>query len=165
MTINGSNNIAMRDHLGHKIDKRYKRVWCTDNGKSWPNAVRCAEEIGVHVQNIRFVCNGRQKTCKGMHFSYEENVAETQQKMAKTISEMSSKQSELERKAALWDAYEAEQNSIRKAEEERATAIAKVKEKIERRDRIASRAYEDFLAKQQRLNDAKRELAELEANV
>lgn len=160
MTIAGTENMTMRD-LPTFHDKRCKVVWCTDNGKHWNSAVECAREMGVHVSSIMYACNGRLQTCKGLHFSYAENVTETQSKMAQRISTVTSNLSELERKAALWDAYQAEQEAARKVEEERQRAIAKAKAKYVRREHICNNAYQKYMMAKERLAEAEKELAEL----
>ena len=162
MTINGSYNMTMRDPMTDKIDKRCKVVWCTDNGQCWNSAVECAREMGVHVSSIMYACNGRIQTCKGLHFSYAENVTEVQSKMAQRISTVTTNLSELERKAALWDAYQAEQEAIRKAEEERQQAITKAEAKVERCKRISDNAHQKALLADERLAKAEADLAELQ---
>lgn len=161
MTINGSINMTMRDPMIAKSDKRCKVVWCTDNGNRWNSATECAKEMGVSITAIHNTLNGKYNTCKGLHFSYAENVTETQSKMAQRINTMTSNLSELERKAALWDAYQKEQEVARKAEEERQQAIVKAKAKLERRERICGNAYNAYLLAEKRRAEAERELAEL----
>lgn len=164
MTINGT--MSMRNPMNvQNIDRRRKPVYCIDNGKRWESAVDCANEFGIHAQVIRDVCNGRHKTYKKLHFSYEENVSETQSKLAERVSTLESNRSELERKAALWDAYEKEQECIRKAEEARQERITKAKAKLERRKRIEQSAQEKYQMAIARRQEAERELAELEGNV
>ena len=74
-----------------------------------------------------------------LHFSYEENVSETQYKLATRVSELESKQSELEHKAALWDAYQKEQEAVRKANEERELAREKTNKKLAQHERMLAR--------------------------
>lgn len=161
MTINGT--MSMYNPMNaQKIRKNCKPVYCTDNGKRWESATDCANELGLSLFTLYDNLNGRTKSCKKMHFSYEENVSETQTKLAGRVSELESKQSELERKAALWDAYEAEQAAIRKANEEREAAKAKLLKRIERRQRM----YDRVKAEEKRLYNLlvadEKELAKLD---
>lgn len=155
MTINGSINMTMRDPMIAKSDKRCKVVWCTDNGNRWNSATECAKEMGVSITAIHNALNGKYNTCKGLHFSYAENVTETQSKMAQRINTMTSNLSELERKAALWDAYQREQETARKAEEKRQQAIAKATEKRDKR-------YNKYILAMEQYEQAERELAKLQ---
>lgn len=166
MTINGSEHITMQDSLGHKVNNRQKDIWCIETGKHWRGAESCAKEIGVPVQWIWDACNPNtaRKTCNGLHFSYAENVNEVQNRMASEISKRNEKQSELEQKAALWDAYMAEQEAIRKANETREQAIAKAKAKVERRQRVVENADAKLQLAVSRLLEAERELEALENN-
>jgi len=72
--------------------------------------------------------------------------------------------SELERKAALWDAFQHEQEMKRKAEEERNATIAKVEAKLERRKRIAERIDAEYQNAVHRMMEAEKELAELKGD-
>lgn len=164
MTINGSENMTMKDTLGHKIDKRCKDVWSTNKGKHWSSAKACAEELGVKVASVYQCCNGFVLTCKGHELSYEENVSEVREKQSKTIDaqnkELAKKNeriAELERKAALWDAYDAEQKAARKAEENRIKAIESADKKVARRQRMYDRKMEEVQHAYARLMEAKDE--------
>lgn len=163
MTINGTIKMNMSNPMNvQNIDKRRKPVYCTDNGKRWASATDCAHELGVHITAIYAVCNGKWQTCKGLHFSYEENVSETQSKLAGRVSELESKQSELERKAALWDAYEKEQESIRKANEEREEALTKANKRLARHERMLERVETERERILHLIEQDKARLAELE---
>ena len=53
---------------------RAKQVYCfeTDTVYSWPG--EAAELLGVSVNSIRLICQGKQKATKGFHFKwYEED--------------------------------------------------------------------------------------------
>jgi hypothetical protein len=62
---------------------------------------------------------------------------------------------------AEFRAWKAEQERIRKAEEERQNAIAKAKEKLERRKRMAIRKEEEAANAWNRVREADMELAKL----
>lgn len=165
MTINGSTQMTMRDPMTSlHTSRREKGVYDTDSGKYWSSGALCATELGVSVWSVYNTCAGKQKTCKGRHLSYAENVTETQTSLAKRVSDLSVDRSELERKAALWDAYQKELEKQRKEEEKRNMKIAKAKAKMERKERIYNRLKNELATAMAQYQNAERELAELEGN-
>lgn len=91
-----NNNVAVRFPT---TDKRSKKVWCTDTGEWWNSAKECASEIGVSYTMLTCALNGKYQTCKGKHYSYEENVMETTNRMGERVRHMS----EFERKSVAYD--------------------------------------------------------------
>lgn len=159
MTINGTNNMTMRDDLGVKVDKRLKGVWCVEESRLYPSATEFAKEKKTHLTNVYRVLNSDNDrvTCKGFHISYEENVKKTQRMLANRIATMNSERSEfdeMKKKAALWDAFQKEQEKARKAEEEHQTKIAKATEK---RDRY----YNKYIIAMGLYEEAEKELSAL----
>lgn len=138
MTINTSTkNPALRT----TVSKREKPVYCIDNGKRWPSATACAEDLGVSKLNVWRACNGILKTCKKLHLRYEEDVAGVQEGMSNSLATMSteveSMRAELERLRAVEKAYNKEQA----AKTEREEAIAKLENSIARHQR----AYDSYM--------------------
>jgi len=175
MTINGSTNMTMNDSLGHKVDKRFKKVWDTKTGEHWDNAHICARELKVHVTSVYYACNGRTKTCKGRELSYDENVSETRERMANNLSAQNAEITELKAKkdaeiaklkaemealkadAELGRKTRLEQEAARKAEEKRLKAIKKADNKVELRQRMYDRKMEEVKHAYARLMEAKEE--------
>lgn len=158
MTINtNAKNPALRT----TVNKCKKPVYCTDNGKRWPSATECAEDIGASRANVYHALNGFIKTCKGLHLCYEEDVAGTQQQMSNSLATMSTEveamRAELERLRALEKQYNKEQ-AAKTAHEE---AVAKAEQRVARRQKIydKDKARADYSL--ERLQKAMQELDDL----
>lgn len=162
MTINGSENMVMQDYIGHKVDKRLKKVYDTVTGDHWPSATHCAREIGTRPYNVQRACNGTTKTCMGRHLSYEENVNEVHTNMANSLRHSSARSPELKRKASSLDAIEKDINTIFKQEEEWKEKMSKIASRIARRQRIYNDRLEAAENARSRLVEAEREMEELE---
>lgn len=158
MTIQLNNQVTLNNANGTHTHKLCKQVICIETGEVFTSCLDAAEQMGVTQPVMSAHCLGKTRTCKGKHFTYVSHTSENINALTSRIRTLHSAQEELERKAALWDAYEAEQNAIRKAEENRQQAIAKAKEKVARRQRIADRKEEEFKHALSRLHDAEREL-------
>jgi hypothetical protein len=50
--------------------KTSKPVWCKENNITYASAREAARNLGVCPSNIINCCNGKQHTCKGLHFMY-----------------------------------------------------------------------------------------------
>ena len=183
MTIRGTEKIIAHDPVEKHIDKRTKRVWCIETGEPYDSVKVCAKSIGVHYQTLINHLNNKRKSVHGLHYCYEEDIAkyrdmssaqiaksnteneklraENEKLRAKSDKERAERE-ELERKAALWDAYQKEQEAIRKAEEERQQKVEKLKARIERRKRIADNLNTQYQAAIRRIMEDEKELAELE---
>ena len=155
MTLNGSNQMSMRDPMNTMhTSRREKGVWDTDNGMYWTSGVACAKALGVSVHSVYQACHDGHKTCKGRHLSYEENVNKTQAQMAHRLSKMSD-YGELKKKAALWDAHEKKQEKERKAKEKHDAKIAKAIKDFEHSKRMEQGAIARRQKAEQRLNALK----------
>lgn len=170
MTINGSANMTMNDSLGHKVDKRCKKIWCVTEAKLYNSVMEFAEAHKLNPYSVYCAINKKRTTCNGLKITYEEDVAKTQNIMADDISE---KNAEIAKLKAEMEALKAdaelgrkvrlEQEAARKAEEERQNAIAKAKAKLERRQRVHDRKANELMIAVARLEEAQHELEELEA--
>ena len=170
MTINGTNAMTMNDSLGHKVDKRCKKIWCVTEAKLYDSVTEFAEVHKFSPRSVYCAINQQRTTCNGLKISYEENVSKTQNVMASDIDEKNAEIAALKAKleamqadAELGRKVRLEQEEARKAEEKRAEAIAKADEKIARRQRMYDRKMEEVKHAYARLEEAKREREALEA--
>lgn len=140
-----------------------KPVINLDTGDKYASATDAAEILGCSVHNVSVCCRGKTRVCKGFHLAYVAHASQNVDALAERIKALTTQQTELERKAALWDAQEAEKEAVRKAEEDLNNAIAKAEATVERRQRIYDRKMDDVKRSFVRLEEAKRELAALKA--
>jgi predicted nucleic acid-binding Zn-ribbon protein len=103
------------------------------------------------------VCLGKIRTCKGKHYCYLSRVTENLDSIVTRLRETAA----VEADAKRWQAYQAEQEAARKAEEERQTAIAKAKEKIAKLDEKCSEYESKWHATISARTEAERELEAL----
>lgn len=157
-------NKATIEAIGHRTHKNCKSVTVRELNRSFDSVTELAEHLGVRPNTISSVLGNKSKTVHGYHVYLTKEVNEHMEEQQAYNRNAISKLPELERKAALWDAYEAEQNAIRKANEMREQAIAKARAKVERRTRIVNNADEKLQLAVRRLMEAESELAELEGN-
>lgn len=64
-TLAERKRVIMRNH-----PKTSKPVWCMENNITYASAREAARNLGVCPSNIINCCNGKQHTCKGLHFMY-----------------------------------------------------------------------------------------------
>ena len=141
MKINATEKASLNDPITPIIDGRFKPVRCTTTGEWKEHAGLWAEQLGVPREKIYAVCNGALKTCKGLRFSYEENVAEVREAMA---TELSNKDSEIARLNAIIASMQPDADvgrAIREAEEARLEAERKAKEEHDKAIAKAEKAY------------------------
>lgn len=158
-----STNIVIKDRatvqsIGEHTNRNCEPVVCLTENKIFNSVVDTASYYDVSESQISKMCNGKAKTCHKMKFCFLRDIDQHLDE----IMENNRRNTENERKAALWDAYQKEQEAARKAEEERQQAIAKAKAKIERREQIRRNAYQKYLMAEGRLAEAERELKDLE---
>ena len=159
MTINtNTKNPALRTDFS---DKRLKPVYCIDNGKRWPSAVACAEDIGAHVQNVRQACNGILKTCRRLHLCYEEDVAGVQSGMSNSLVNLSTENEYLRAEVERLRAIEKAHNKRQAEEDAYNQSVAKLEKRITQLQQI----YDNEIARannvMERLLKAKQELDDL----
>lgn len=176
MTINATEKAILNDNAITHIDKRHKPVYCTDNGKRWNNTIECARELGVKPHAVRITCQGQVKTCKGLHLSYQENIAECMDNMSKRTSELSAELEKVKQQVVVADqdvedylAWKAEREAKRQEEEKRLKAIEELETKLskaniryDRRHRLYERAEAEAQKRALRLSETETEIAELE---
>jgi transcriptional regulator with XRE-family HTH domain len=96
-----------------------------ETGEVFTSQVDLAKRLGVTSCAVSNVICGRQRTCKGYHIVSVSRLAEGVDMVLSRLRETSA----MEDKAKKWEAYEAEQEAIRKAEEKRIEEERKAEEK------------------------------------
>lgn len=124
-TINIQNEANIKAK-GNHTNKNAKAVVCIETGEIYVSAMDAAEKIGVHITTISAVCLGKCRTVKGKHYCYLSRVTENLDSIVTRLRETSA----IEEDAKKWQAYQAEQEAIRKAEEKREKEIAKAAERV-----------------------------------
>lgn len=142
---------------GEHGQKNAKAVICIETGEVYASTTDAAEKVGVHITTMSSVCLGKIRTCKGKHYCYLSRVAENLDSIVTRLRETAA----VENDAKKWQAYQAEQEAIRKAEEERQTAIAKAKEKIAQLDEKCGEYESKWHATMAARTEAERELKAL----
>lgn len=155
---------------------RCKPVIAIEISKTFNSVTDTAEYFGVSANTVCKVLKGKQKslrmydhdengnrtrfvgTCRLTYAAHLETAMDAVMESGRKANE---RIAELERKAALWDAYKAEQDAIIKAKEEYEKAVIKAKEKVERRKAIEQRKQEEYQLAIARRQEAERELNEL----
>lgn len=105
------------------INGNAKAVYCWELDKVYPRMTDAAIELGCSIDAISNVIRGKQNTCKGMHFCLVSEIPKYIDKITQVRSRYIAKLRDKANKADLWDAYVAEQERIRKAEEKKAREI------------------------------------------
>ena len=152
------NERATIQSIGEHTNGNCEPVVCLTEDKIFNSVTDAANHYDASISQISAVCNKKAKTCHKMRFCFLRDIDQHLDEIMENNRRNMEKISALERKAALWDAYQ-------KQEETRQQAIAKVKAKIERRERIRHNAYQKYLMAEGRLTEAERELKDLEGKV
>jgi hypothetical protein len=146
-----------------KLNSRHcKPVICLETGDVFSSVTDAAEAIGCAPNNLSIHLTGKLRSIKGKHFCYLSRVNESLDVIVTRLRETAAVESD----AKKWQAYQAEQEAIRKAEEERQEKERKEREEREARMNKARTKVEnrqtirDRLAAQ--LADAERKLMEAE---
>lgn len=138
-------NIQNEANIGAKgthIHRNNKPVICLETGDVFVSLLDAAEHIGCHYSNLSAHLRGKQRSCNGKHYCYLSRVNESLDAIVTRLRETSA----IEADAKKWQAYQAEQEAIRKAKEKHDADIAKADEKIakctEIRDRLVAQLAE-----------------------
>lgn len=104
-----------------------KLVRCVTDGRLYASVGATAKVTGVSPSCISYAIKNKTKS-KGKEYRFEEDMWKYGPKMGERISELTAENETLKAKAAAWDAYQAELEAARKAEEKRLAEIAKAEE-------------------------------------
>lgn len=120
-----------------------KPVICIETGDVYVSLTDAAEAVGTTLTNMSAHLCGKSRSVKGKHFCYLSRVNESLDAIVTRLRETSA----VEDDARKWREYQAEQEAIRKAEEERIEAERKAEEKRLEEERKAREKREREIAK------------------
>ena len=141
-TINIQNEANIKAE-GKLSSRHCKPIICIDNGKVFTSITDAIEYADCHFTHMYRHLKGDVRSVKGKHFCYLSRVNESLDAIVTRLRETSS----IEEDAKKWQAYQAEQEAIRKAEEERLEAIRRAEEKRLEEERKAKEKREKEIAK------------------
>lgn len=157
---------------GTRTQRNCKPVICIDTGEVFSSVTDAAEHFGSTVYSVSNCVRGKQKTVKGKRFCFLSKATEN-------LSELTSQIAQLSEDARRWREYQAEQDAIRRAEEERLREeqerlaaierarreheerVAKVAAKLARSNGMVERLEADLRRAIERRNEIENELNEL----
>lgn len=162
-------NKATLKTIGHHTQRAFQPMVCVETGERFASMTDAAEAKGVSVSNISVAARDpKNRKCCNHHWIRASQITEHADMLLDRTSalheeneSMKQKLAEQEAEMAEFRAWKAEQERARKAEENRQQAIAKAKEKLERRKRMALRKQEECDNAWNRVREADLELAEL----
>lgn len=128
-----------------------------ETGETFTSQIDLAKRLEVSACAVSSVICGRQRTLKGFHVVSMSRLTEGADLVLSRLREASA----MEDDAQKWRAYQAEQEAIRKAKEEREAAIEKAKNKVAYRHKICSRLEEQYNKAMARAMEAEKEYEEL----
>ena len=63
-------------NYGTRTQRTRKKVYCVELDRVFDGVRVAARELGIAHNHISYCCNGKQKSAKGYHFRYADEVAE-----------------------------------------------------------------------------------------
>ena len=111
-----------------KANGNCKKVRCITNGNLYCSVSEAAKANGVSVPSMSYAITHKTKS-KGNEYRFEHDMYRFIPKIAERLSEVTEENATLKAKAEAWDAYQAELEAQRKAEEKRLEEEAKAKAK------------------------------------
>lgn len=67
-------NLQWMTHIDNSRKSSNKKIRCIELDKIFESQTAAAEELGLCRPHISQVCNGKRKTCGGLHFEYVEVI-------------------------------------------------------------------------------------------
>lgn len=116
-----------------------------ETGETFTSQKDLAKHLGVSTNAVSAVICGRIQTCKGYHIISMSRLPEGTDLILSRLREAAA----LEEAGRKWNAYEAEQERIRKEEEARLEAERKAKEEYEAK----KRKLEDKILRRRKVSD------------
>lgn len=182
-TITIQNKATINNTIGHRTNGNCKPIIAIDVHETFNSGLDAANYFGCdssviyqalkrkhprirmyeHDENgnkTRFIGTCRLSYAKQAEESVDA-LLDSGRNMQNELDKANQKLAEQEAEMAEFRAWKAEQERIRKAAEDREKAIAKAKEKVERRKRMALRKEEEAANAWKRVREADEELAAL----
>lgn len=155
---------------GKRSCHRCKPIICIETGDVFSSMMDAAEHIGCTESAVSAHLCGKSHSVKGKHFCYLSRVNESLDAIITRLRETAAVESD----AKKWQAHQAEQEAIRKAEERRLeeerkarekheAAVAKARAKIEKLTENCNKLEAKLLEEERMLMEAQDELATLMA--
>lgn len=160
-TITISNPSSILGSGTHNGNNRNKPVLCIDTGEVFVSVTDAAEHNNVNPVSMSCCLSGKTRTCNGKRFSFVSKANENLNTIAEQLRSNSTRLAELERKAALYDAMQAEAEAERKAKAERDAIVAKKISTLARRKCIIERMDEKYQLAVRRYMETEKELHDL----
>ena len=107
-----------------------KPVMCITTGEVYTSVTDAAEKNNTTLNNMSVCIKRQRKLRNGKRFCFVSEVNEHLDEMTSNLKTMATKYAELEEKAAAYDAWVAEQEAKRKAEEKKQARITELCEKL-----------------------------------
>lgn len=155
-------NEAKLDVLGHRINRKCVSVTVKELNRSFDSVMETAAALGISPHAVSRALGDRGRTVAGFHVyrtsESKENMEEQQEYNRTILAEYE----ELKKEMEPYFKWKKEQELARKEEEERKQKLAKLHEKLERRQRIRNRKAEELMRAEERCAETEMEIAELE---
>lgn len=150
LNIHNETNINAK---GNHVNGPCKPVLCIDTGEVFTSMTDAAEQYGTTIYSISNAVRGAQKTASGKRFCYLCRANENIEALTNRINELNADAEDARR----WREYQAEQEAIRRAEEERVRAeeerIRAEEERVRKEQERIEKARRDHAAKVTKLSD------------
>lgn len=136
-------NEAKINAKGNLSNGNCKPVICLDDGTRYTSVTDAAESVGVNPVTMCNHLKGKARKCKGKRYCYLNELTENANIIMDRLHEASTDAEDARR----WREYQAEQEVIRRAEEERLAAIRRAEEEHQRQIAKARERVEKYTAK------------------
>lgn len=128
------NNGATVKATGKRNSGHCKPVMCKTDGKIYTSLTDMVEQVGGSYSTACAHLNGKHKTFKGKQYMYLSARDDGLNAMAENLRILYETHEALESDAMKWREYQAKLEAERKAQEKHDKAIARLKERIEKRE-------------------------------
>lgn len=109
---------AIAEANGTHLNKNSKAVFCLETGEIFASNLDAALAKGVTRSTMSAHCTGKTRHCNGQHFFHVSKATENLNLVAMHLRNLATENAKLKVKADLYDAWQAELEAERRAEEE-----------------------------------------------